>query len=79
MDSDPLALAELLSVQGALAGVAVPLDEIERAMPSAQCVWTGTAYETYYTNIEQLILQIAALLSSMADARSAISSAISAL
>ena len=79
MDSDPLALAELLSVQGILAGVAMPLDEIERAMPPAQCVWTGTAYEAYYTNIEQLVLQIAALVSGLADARAAINSAISAL
>ena len=77
--SDPTALAELEAVRAILAGVAVPLDEIARAMPPAQCVWTGTAYEAYYRNIDQLFLQVAALVSSVADARAAITSAISAL
>ena len=77
--SDPTALAELQAVRGILAGVTVPLDEIERAMPPAQCVWTGTAFEAYYRNIDQLFLQVAALTSNLADARAAISGAISAL
>ena len=78
MDSDPIALAELLSVQGILAGVTVALDEVERAMPLAQCVWTGTAFEAYAANINQLFVQVAALTSNLADARAAIASAISA-
>jgi len=77
--SAPTALAELQAVRSILAGVAVPLDEIARAMPQPRCVWTGTAYESYYRNIDQLFLQVAALVSSVADARAAVTNAISAL
>ena len=77
--SAPAALAELQAVRSILAGVAVPLDEIARAMPQPRCVWTGTAYESYYRNIDQLFLQVAALVSSVADARAAVTNAISAL
>lgn len=77
--SAPTALAELQAVRSILAGVTVPLDEIARAMPQPRCVWTGTAYEAYYRNIDQLFLQVAALVSSVADARTAITNAISAV
>ena len=77
--SAPTALAELQAVRSILAGVTVPLDEIARAMPQPRCVWTGTAYEAYYRNIDQLFLQVAGLVSSVADARGAVHNAISAL
>lgn len=77
MDSDPIALAELLSVQGILAGVTVALDEVERAMPPMACTWQGSARQAYALNLTQLNTQVGTLVSRIADARAAVSSAIS--
>jgi uncharacterized protein YukE len=41
------------------------------------CTWQGTARESYARNLEQLVAQATTMVGSIADARAAISSAIS--
>jgi uncharacterized protein YukE len=76
--TDPVVLAELQAVQGILAGVTVALDEAERNMPPMACTWQGSARQSYARNLEQLLTQVTTLVTSIADARAAVASAISA-
>ena len=73
----PIAIDDLLAVQGILAGVTAMLDDIERSMPPIVCTWRGTARQEYGKNLIYLSDQFALLGPSIADARAAIASAIS--
>ena len=74
----PIAIDDLLAVQGILAGVTAMLDEVERSMPPIVCTWRGTAREAYGKNLIYMSDHFALLGPSIADARAAIASAISA-
>ena len=76
--ADPIVLAELQAVQGILAGVTVALDEVERSLPPMACTWQGSARQNYARNLTQLSAQVGTLTSSIADARAAVASAMSA-
>ncbi len=70
---------DLLAVQGILAGVTAVLDQVERSMPPIVCTWSGTARSAYGANLMQLSAQFATLVASIANARAAVTSAISAV
>lgn len=76
--TDPTALAELQAVQGILAGVTVALDEVERSLPPIACTWQGSARQSYARNLTRLVATVGTLTTSIADARAAVASAISA-
>lgn len=76
--TDSTALAELQAVHGILAGVTAALDEVERNLPPMACVWQGTARDAYAANLTQLFSQVTTMVSSIANAKAAIASAISA-
>ena len=76
--TDSSVISELLIVQAILAGTDAALGEAQRSLPPLSCTWEGTARQVYALNLTYLVELVGRMAANIADARSAVSSAISA-